>query len=248
MRQHLQALEQRVAELEDENQYFRNHFDLPPSSRPQLGGGPTGIDQPYRDADNLRPQTISPSMESAGSSSSITSSPELGNSLIPPSTSPRTMTMDAGPSSQRTDTIENERHTSSTLSRLQSDAIGQSIPTLAPIPFKKTPTSYSPTSEVQKFIGFKPHREARSDDDFCGLDQNSEQYRHTRATQGASVYPQSYHDSNPIYCERYPLPPDHVHTSEGLPESRRFPWLPEQAYPSYYHTDQHLYRKQQYDD
>ncbi|PCH42323.1 hypothetical protein WOLCODRAFT_17633 [Wolfiporia cocos MD-104 SS10] len=43
---HLEALEQRVAELEDENNTLRAALNLPPASRPPLGKGPTGKDKP----------------------------------------------------------------------------------------------------------------------------------------------------------------------------------------------------------
>ncbi|TEB34697.1 hypothetical protein FA13DRAFT_1599439, partial [Coprinellus micaceus] len=43
---HLQALEQRVTELEEENAYLRQTLHLPPANRPPLGRGPTGKDRP----------------------------------------------------------------------------------------------------------------------------------------------------------------------------------------------------------
>ncbi|KAI0370378.1 hypothetical protein BV20DRAFT_979547 [Pilatotrama ljubarskyi] len=43
---HLEALEQRVAELEDENNTLRAALALPPANRPPLGKGPTGKDKP----------------------------------------------------------------------------------------------------------------------------------------------------------------------------------------------------------
>ncbi|KAK7032862.1 DNA helicase [Favolaschia claudopus] len=43
---HLLALEQRVAELEEENSCFRQALNLPQASRPPLGKGPTGKDKP----------------------------------------------------------------------------------------------------------------------------------------------------------------------------------------------------------
>ncbi|EAU85534.1 hypothetical protein CC1G_06435 [Coprinopsis cinerea okayama7 len=43
---HLLALEQRVSELEEENDYLRQALNLPPSNRPPLGRGPTGKDKP----------------------------------------------------------------------------------------------------------------------------------------------------------------------------------------------------------
>ncbi|KAF7795954.1 hypothetical protein EIP86_007123 [Pleurotus ostreatoroseus] len=43
---HLLALEERVAELEDENNTLRAALSLPPANRPPLGKGPTGKDKP----------------------------------------------------------------------------------------------------------------------------------------------------------------------------------------------------------
>ncbi|KAJ7650667.1 hypothetical protein FB45DRAFT_719912, partial [Roridomyces roridus] len=43
---HLQALEERVSELEEENNCLRQALSLPPANRPPLGKGPTGKDKP----------------------------------------------------------------------------------------------------------------------------------------------------------------------------------------------------------
>ncbi|KAH7884671.1 hypothetical protein F5I97DRAFT_1485732 [Phlebopus sp. FC_14] len=43
---HLQALELRVSELEEENNCLRAALNLPPANRPALGKGPTGKDRP----------------------------------------------------------------------------------------------------------------------------------------------------------------------------------------------------------
>ncbi|KAF8558221.1 hypothetical protein OG21DRAFT_1380900, partial [Imleria badia] len=43
---HLQALEMRVSELEEENNCLRAALNLPPANRPTLGKGPTGKDKP----------------------------------------------------------------------------------------------------------------------------------------------------------------------------------------------------------
>ncbi|KAL9714209.1 hypothetical protein Ac2012v2_002519 [Leucoagaricus gongylophorus] len=44
-RNHLEELQQRVEELEEENYWFRMTLGLPPSNRPPLGRGPTGRDK-----------------------------------------------------------------------------------------------------------------------------------------------------------------------------------------------------------
>ncbi|KAF9064181.1 hypothetical protein BDP27DRAFT_1230860, partial [Rhodocollybia butyracea] len=43
---HLQALEERVTSLEEENDCLRQALNLPPANRPALGKGPTGKDKP----------------------------------------------------------------------------------------------------------------------------------------------------------------------------------------------------------
>ncbi|RPD61179.1 hypothetical protein L226DRAFT_534827 [Lentinus tigrinus ALCF2SS1-7] len=43
---HLEALENRVTELEEENNALRAALNLPPANRPALGKGPTGKDKP----------------------------------------------------------------------------------------------------------------------------------------------------------------------------------------------------------
>ncbi|PPQ97918.1 hypothetical protein CVT26_002989 [Gymnopilus dilepis] len=55
---HLQALEQRISELEEENGCLRQALNLPPSTRPPLGRGPTGIDKP-KPYDRSRFQSLS---------------------------------------------------------------------------------------------------------------------------------------------------------------------------------------------
>ncbi|KAJ7039554.1 hypothetical protein C8F04DRAFT_1085667 [Mycena alexandri] len=52
---HLQALEQRVAELEEENSCFRQALNLPQANRPLLGKGPTGKDKPKTEYENNHP-------------------------------------------------------------------------------------------------------------------------------------------------------------------------------------------------
>ncbi|KIK62540.1 hypothetical protein GYMLUDRAFT_104290, partial [Collybiopsis luxurians FD-317 M1] len=64
---HLQALEQRVTELEEENTCLRQALNLPPANRPVLGKGPTGKDKPKTfDSPGLTPSIIE-SRDSSGS-------------------------------------------------------------------------------------------------------------------------------------------------------------------------------------
>ncbi|KAJ7906550.1 hypothetical protein B0H13DRAFT_2333398 [Mycena leptocephala] len=42
---HLEALQQRISELEEENGRLRQALNLPPANRPPMGKGPTGRDK-----------------------------------------------------------------------------------------------------------------------------------------------------------------------------------------------------------
>ncbi|EIW84225.1 hypothetical protein CONPUDRAFT_135742 [Coniophora puteana RWD-64-598 SS2] len=64
---HLQALELRVSELEEENNCLRAALNLPPASRPALGRGPTGKDKPK----SLEPTPVSQSTSSKSRASSL---------------------------------------------------------------------------------------------------------------------------------------------------------------------------------
>ncbi|KAG6373420.1 hypothetical protein JVT61DRAFT_6569 [Boletus reticuloceps] len=68
---HLQALELRVSELEEENNHLRAALNLPPASRPALGKGPTGKDKP-KSLDN---PALSQSTSKSRDSSPIGESP-----------------------------------------------------------------------------------------------------------------------------------------------------------------------------
>ncbi|KAI6155577.1 hypothetical protein BKA82DRAFT_4080209 [Pisolithus tinctorius] len=68
---HLQALELRVNELEEENTCLRAALNLPPANRPPLGKGPTGKDKP-KSLDNV---PVSQSLTKSRDSSPIGDSP-----------------------------------------------------------------------------------------------------------------------------------------------------------------------------
>lgn len=97
---HLQALEQRVTELEEENDYLRQGLNLPPANRPPLGRGPTGKDKPIPPKPCSTGSPFSSSRESesslAGDSppSRQSSRSPLPENLMPVSMSPtRPMTV-----------------------------------------------------------------------------------------------------------------------------------------------------------
>ncbi|KAI9000645.1 hypothetical protein BD414DRAFT_472309 [Trametes punicea] len=75
---HLEALEQRVAELEEENNTLRAALNLPPANRPPLGRGPTGKDKP-------KPNNAKPSSTGPDISALLPSLPSLTSSgTMPP--------------------------------------------------------------------------------------------------------------------------------------------------------------------
>lgn len=87
---HLQALEQRVAELEEENGHLRQALHLPPANRPPLGRGPTGKDKPQGAETASAGSPFSSSRESSSMAESPSSrkSPDSPHHPIPVSMSP----------------------------------------------------------------------------------------------------------------------------------------------------------------
>ncbi|CAL1716839.1 unnamed protein product [Somion occarium] len=93
---HLEALEQRVAELEEENNTLRAALNLPPASRPPLGKGPTGKDKPKPYTPRAQTSPLS-SVDSVGGTTTLPSGivvPASGSGTpSPSSTSTRTHSM-----------------------------------------------------------------------------------------------------------------------------------------------------------
>jgi hypothetical protein len=94
-----QALEQRVAELEEENDCLRAALNLPPANRLPLGKGPTGKDKPKNLGDGLH------SLESPTQNSSDPASPSSGTS----SHSPVSLHVDMHPDSGAWNVMRQER-------------------------------------------------------------------------------------------------------------------------------------------
>jgi hypothetical protein len=95
-----QALEQRIAELEEENSNLRAALNLPPSQRPPLGKGPTGKEKAK--PPSARPPRVSTDLEAvsrAGSSADPPTSTRAQS--LPPSTV--TATMRPSPNAVRRD-------------------------------------------------------------------------------------------------------------------------------------------------
>ncbi|KAI9454550.1 hypothetical protein BJY52DRAFT_1284091 [Lactarius psammicola] len=98
---HLDALEQRVAELEEENSNLRAALNLPPANRLPLGKGPTGKDKPKAPpAPPSRPATTLEVVSRAGSSA------DSPTSTRAQSLSPSTITASMRPSPNAVHSLE----------------------------------------------------------------------------------------------------------------------------------------------
>ncbi|KAI0261507.1 hypothetical protein BC834DRAFT_895613 [Gloeopeniophorella convolvens] len=100
---HLDALEQRVAELEEENANLRAALNLPPANRPPLGKGPTGKDKPKT------PSALSARPSAAGALDSVSragSSADSPTSTRAQSLSPSTITATMRPSPSAVHSLE----------------------------------------------------------------------------------------------------------------------------------------------
>lgn len=100
---HLQALEQRVQELEDENNCLRQALNLPPANRPALGKGPTGKDKPkgYDQSGQGSPPSyngiFNASRASSVDSPGSTRTSSLSPSMLPASSRPMQVVDTGGP-------------------------------------------------------------------------------------------------------------------------------------------------------
>ncbi|KAF8274754.1 hypothetical protein EI94DRAFT_1794060 [Lactarius quietus] len=98
---HLDALEQRVAELEEENGNLRAALNLPPANRLPLGKGPTGKDKPKAPpAPPARPATALDAVSREGSSA------DSPTSTRAQSLSPSTITASMRPSPNAVHSLE----------------------------------------------------------------------------------------------------------------------------------------------
>ncbi|KAI9057217.1 hypothetical protein FKP32DRAFT_1681599 [Trametes sanguinea] len=96
---HLEALEQRVAELEEENNTLRAALNLPPANRPPLGRGPTGKDKPKASTSKSPPAVagiaaILPSIPALTSSGTLPPMSRTESPLSTGSTSAHSMSPD----------------------------------------------------------------------------------------------------------------------------------------------------------
>ncbi|KAI0050446.1 hypothetical protein FA95DRAFT_1536210 [Auriscalpium vulgare] len=105
---HLEALEQRVSELEEENSTLRAALSLPPANRPALGKGPTGKDKPKPGAPPTPTSSRGPGMASGSleTFSRESSSADSPSSTRAHSLSPTTITAPMRPSPHSAHSLE----------------------------------------------------------------------------------------------------------------------------------------------
>ncbi|KAI5828609.1 hypothetical protein K523DRAFT_244129 [Schizophyllum commune Tattone D] len=146
---HLQALEARVQELEDENACLRQALNLPPANRPPLGKGPTGKDKPKTNdhqASQASPtgynaiftQSRASSVDSPGSTRTSSMSPNML-----PSSSRAMQVVDSGPWDQAI--LMNEQQ-----SEVPPSATSSSF-SLPPLPSSPMPTKNLPQSSYPPY-------------------------------------------------------------------------------------------------
>ncbi|KAL1716018.1 hypothetical protein EV715DRAFT_275344 [Schizophyllum commune] len=146
---HLQALEARVQELEDENACLRQALNLPPANRPPLGKGPTGKDKPKTNdhqASQASPtgynaiftQSRASSVDSPGSTRTSSMSPNML-----PSSSRAMQVVDGGPWDQAI--LMNEQQ-----SEVPPSATSSSF-SLPPLPSSPMPTKNLPQSSYPPY-------------------------------------------------------------------------------------------------
>ncbi|KAF8907333.1 hypothetical protein CPB84DRAFT_1725665 [Gymnopilus junonius] len=133
---HLQALEQRVSELEEENGCLRQALNLPPSSRPPLGRGPTGKDKPkiYDSSGSLQSLSLHSSRDSSSADSPASRASSHSPTAVTVSMSSRPMTIieqDSWDDSIAVNQRTQHQHT-------HPEVAGPSEPSyhLAPVPIK----------------------------------------------------------------------------------------------------------------
>ncbi|KAF6757201.1 hypothetical protein DFP72DRAFT_891953 [Ephemerocybe angulata] len=222
---HLQALEQRVAELEEENNYLRQELNLPPSSRPPLGRGPTGKDRPKLESgSNGSPFGSSRDSSSlAGSPPSRQSSVSPGDA-IPVSMSPSCPMTLIGDNGTWDDSIALQDHSHPTNPSPTQIHDGQYQ--MAPIP-----TSIPLKSMVYpSYPNTVPSSSRHSSDPY--VNHNAQGYSHAPERPSSTHYPHhSYlmredmrEDVSRSHFLQYPSPPSNgFHHSQAPPHSAQVP-------------------------
>ncbi|KAJ7220085.1 hypothetical protein GGX14DRAFT_695178 [Mycena pura] len=90
---HLQALEQRVSELEEENSCLRQALNLPQANREPLGKGPTGKDKPKQPYEPPSAIHFPPSSRESSSADSPTSERDSASPALIPTAIPSRATI-----------------------------------------------------------------------------------------------------------------------------------------------------------
>ena len=152
-----QALEQRVAELEEENGNLRAALNLPPANRAPLGKGPTGKDRPKpsSSAAQARPSQ-SAALDAVSRAGSSADSP---TSTRAQSLSPSTITATMRPSPNAVHSLEGgswdqgmimgEEQTQSSAPHASSPSTAYPLSGVPPPPHSKNPSQFSYSGPAQ---------------------------------------------------------------------------------------------------
>jgi hypothetical protein len=149
-----QALEQRVAELEEENANLRAALNLPPANRPPLGKGPTGKDKPKATSAPASRPSQAGALDSVSRGGSSADSP---TSTRAQSLSPSTITATMRPSPSAVHSLEGgswdqgmimgEEQNQSTAPHASSPSTG--YPLSGVTPHSKNPSQFSYSGPAQ---------------------------------------------------------------------------------------------------
>ncbi|KAJ8474055.1 hypothetical protein ONZ45_g16078 [Pleurotus djamor] len=198
---HLQALEQRVNDLEEENDCLRQALNLPPANRPPLGKGPTGKDKP-KPLDGVR-TTFDYSRDSSSAdaeSPTSTRTSSLSPSAITASVPSRSVQVMESASSWDQSLLLGDHHPDSHLSSAASPTYPLP-PMTAPLPSKPFHYSGAYTHSSRHSISgpplyTMPHHPFSSQDDRSisnGYGSSSSYLEHTREQPRQPDY--TYHPS-----------------------------------------------------
>lgn len=210
---HLEALENRVAELEEENNMLRAALNLPPANRPPLGKGPTGKDKPKPYSPRSQPPAIV-TAEPVASTSALSA-----NGLPPLSALPLSRTESPSSTSTRTHSM------SPSSIAAQLNAVAAPPPPVVPVDSTSWEDGLFGTSRERAEIQPSPVTTSYPATPLSAASSQSYQFPNTTARiqslpqqytmqPGAQNFPHTqdrpltdaFTDSNPLYDRRFPYP------------------------------------------
>lgn len=217
---YFQALEDRVSELEEENNCLRAALNLPPAHRPPLGKGPTGKDKP-RDFED-RGEPFTPTTSHTGSSpESSTSTGSFSPSTVTGSMRPSPHSMD-GPQWDHAlvmeDDPDDDSHIGGMSSSLPSSSTCYPLPTSTNSSIRRPNSQQYPYDDPVNRIHMPPIQSGYPES--LARPPNL-QYGHSYSARGDLHQPQPQMHQQYVYS----APPFSTHHESGS--------MPSHAHPSY---------------